>query len=1313
MIGHGRPTNSKLHGRQARCVAFGFPTLPALGLFLALTVSWVPARAESLRVRIAWGGGAARLWTGSFSIDQGTLQAHQSLGIEADEPGSMWLTQDGSRLDIRQRSARAYDGVDLLVDAPLSAVVELILSPGDAPELAARFNLPLADLLEKTVNEPLDERGNRVLVQRSPGDALRVTMERASLVFGPEETFELTVEPHLLPVPADARFVVKVELTPARGTRVLWSTEREGRAGQAVAFPLSVPLPGQEGTYDLTMTVTRTGWPNPVRRPLNWRQTVAERQVQLLVLAARPRAATEASSFRPVVEIDPAHPRWWELLAKLPQLPKVQRLWKTSLGNGNMRQWRHPLGELVRLNPSRQSPDVSWEAYTLPILDPGQPHLLEVDYPSDVSQTLGISILEPNATGALMPIGLDSGVEVGPTSFGNDEAPHWQRHRLVFWPRTTSPMVLMSNLRANDPAVYGKIRVLAAGPRLPRADIAASPGNRLLAAYMDRPMLPENFSAQESLDASIERGLDDWQTFYEGGTRLVEYLEYAGYNGLMINVLADGSTIYPSRILEPTPRYDTGVLFTTAQDPIRKDVLEMLFQMFNRHELHLVPGVEFGSHLPALEETLRAGGAEAEGIEWIGAEGKPWPQVNRPRRGLGPYYNVLHPRVQEAMLDVVRELVGRYAHHPSFAGLAVQLSAHGYAQLPGPDWGLDDATIAHFSRETGTRVPGSGPGRFAERANFFSTEPHRSTWLRWRSEKLHAFHRRVQAEVAASRPEAKLYLAGAEMLSSEELSERLRPTLIGRPSLSDVLLSVGVDTEPYRKEGAPVLLRTERCETVRGSNAPAVGQKLSLMPEFDRLFEQQPAPAALFFQPPYKTRIGSFDAKSPFQPSYTALFAQISSSGYENRRRFANAMAKLDPTSLFEGGWLLPLGQEATLGNFVAAYRRLPAVRFHRVEEQSLPSQPVVFRYAHHDGQTYAYAVNNAPFAVEARVRIDATAGCRLDELTGRRPTPPLRQDGRGMFLWEVQLEPYDLVAVRLTAANARLIGPEAVIPAPVRLALEQRIHGLGQRAAVLHGAGPSPLVENAGFEEPTGAANDIPGWAVTQNRPGVDIRLDASNAREGAQCVRMQSQGPIGVLVSRPFPVPTTGRLTLAVWLRVADAARQPPLRLALEGEFGRVPYRFASVGASPGGGHPTVPITSEWGQFVFHVADLPLDAGRQMSVRFDLMGAGEVFIDDVEVYDLSFNRNEMVELSKHISLMDVKLQNGQLADCLTLLGGYWPRFLEEHVSLPAGASERANLADRPGQPRKPPAEPRSPGSGERTSLLERMRDFVPKKLW
>ena len=163
--------------------------------------------------------------------------------------------------------------------------------------------------------------------------------------------------------------------------------------------------------------------------------------------------------------------------------------------------------------------------------------------------------------------------------------------------------------------------------------------------------------------------------------------------------------------------------------------------------------------------------------------------------------------------------------------------------------------------------------------------------------------------------------------------------------------------------------------------------------------------------------------------------------------------------------------------------------------------------------------------------------------------------------------------------------------------------------------------------------------------------------------------------LASRPFVVPDTGRLAVSVWLRVADAARQPPLRLALEGKFhGRDYYKFASVGLVPAGGQPAAPILPQWKQYLVPVDDLPLGGQNSVRVRFDLMGPGEVWVDDVQVFCLAFNRAEMVELSKIITLADVKLQNGQIGDCLHLLEGYWPRFLEENVPLPAEAEARPN---------------------------------------
>src|SRR5690606_5608038 len=154
-----------------------------------------------------------------------------------------------------------------------------------------------------------------------------------------------------------------------------------------------------------------------------------------------------------------------------------------------------------------------------------------------------------------------------------------------------TPLILLTNRRHGARAVYGKITVLgpaqsqfavlslgrsdAAGATLPPAFTDTTRVERLWAGYMDRPLCAENFGAPEALDAYSQRSLDDWNTFYHAGGRLVSYLRHVGYGGLMLSVFADGSTIYPSQLLEPTPRYDTGAFFGTGQDPRRKDALEL------------------------------------------------------------------------------------------------------------------------------------------------------------------------------------------------------------------------------------------------------------------------------------------------------------------------------------------------------------------------------------------------------------------------------------------------------------------------------------------------------------------------------------------------------------------------------------------------------------------------------------------------------------------------------------------------------------------------------------------------------------------
>ncbi len=90
--------------------------------------------------------------------------------------------------------------------------------------------MPLADLSGEFVNKELDDRGNRLLLMRTPGDSLRVSLARDSLVFAPGETLKFTLEPHALPVAEGGRVRIKVQLLG--GGKELWSQQHDVQAGR-------------------------------------------------------------------------------------------------------------------------------------------------------------------------------------------------------------------------------------------------------------------------------------------------------------------------------------------------------------------------------------------------------------------------------------------------------------------------------------------------------------------------------------------------------------------------------------------------------------------------------------------------------------------------------------------------------------------------------------------------------------------------------------------------------------------------------------------------------------------------------------------------------------------------------------------------------------------------------------------------------------------------------------------------------------------------------------------------------------------------
>ena len=82
---------------------------------------------------------------------------------------------------------RTYDAVRLRVTAARTAELSVFLIPDGQSDAVQRVPIPLGRLLTEPYTSILDERGNRLLVRREPGDELQVRFDRDSLVFGAGE----------------------------------------------------------------------------------------------------------------------------------------------------------------------------------------------------------------------------------------------------------------------------------------------------------------------------------------------------------------------------------------------------------------------------------------------------------------------------------------------------------------------------------------------------------------------------------------------------------------------------------------------------------------------------------------------------------------------------------------------------------------------------------------------------------------------------------------------------------------------------------------------------------------------------------------------------------------------------------------------------------------------------------------------------------------------------------------------------------------------------------------------------------------------
>ena len=219
------------------------------------------AERSELHLRVAWGGGTARQWTGTLSLGEGSFSDLRYLGLEADQAATVYL--NGGAIEIRHGSVRDYDGLDVRVTATRSAVLTVEMSPKDHSEEMLRVEVPLTDVISGYYHSVLDSQNNQLLIQRVPGDSLHVVWDRDALVFAPGERLEFRVVPHLLGLEEGTAVRCHVQLVPARSERPLWETNVEFAAPGAVwgdgattsLAPMAITVPDGDGAYELVVSL--------------------------------------------------------------------------------------------------------------------------------------------------------------------------------------------------------------------------------------------------------------------------------------------------------------------------------------------------------------------------------------------------------------------------------------------------------------------------------------------------------------------------------------------------------------------------------------------------------------------------------------------------------------------------------------------------------------------------------------------------------------------------------------------------------------------------------------------------------------------------------------------------------------------------------------------------------------------------------------------------------------------------------------------------------------------------------------------------
>ncbi|MEI6065927.1 MAG: family 10 glycosylhydrolase [Methylococcaceae bacterium] len=656
-------------------------------------------------------------------------------------------------------------------------------------------------------------------------------------------------------------------------------------------------------------------------------------------------------------------------------------------------------------------------AYTLPLPDNNGFFLVEVDYPNDKNRAFTISLVDEAAN----PYALDSGVITGGRLPLTNTV---QTSQLFFYARTTNPRLLFLNWHSNQKIGISQIRVYKILDKLP--PLLTTKHERKFGTFFEESLrFTTYFGANPTSN--------EWGEIKKTADRWAEWSRFIGSTVWTQSIANYQSMMWPSLLLpgfSPSEEDGYGLIGPSSRkDPIQKDIIRLLLLTAEKNNISFIGELAIPmSGFIKQQLDIRFGG---NGDISHNTTETPWLTVSDrgtigSDSGFDPYFNPVHPEVQQWVADLITELANRYKDSPAFSGLAIRLmnwSFSSWQAFPSIHWGYEDYTINLFQRDTGIMLPASsGPGRFKQRYDWL-IQNHYNEWVAWRCSKIQAFYTKLSNILQTARPGLKLYInAFGPDYSPVDWGQYGgwggRAYKINNLGWSNVIKESGVDPAMYTNSSNIVLSNTFTLQPgVKATGSSAIAQEQAQWQEAND-------PAAIVATA--KISGQGLESSVGFINNYMEYDFPITNIGYSKLLRnnltrlrisgalvspgklilspYLNAMAAGNITFISDGGLGYILGQPNVLRPFLKEYYSLPKIGMQKVLGTG---NSVTLWYGNKNGVVYYYVVNNTNNTVN--IKINFSANTNSLQLTSNL----------GVNTDNLFLQPYSLMSLKTTTTNS------------------------------------------------------------------------------------------------------------------------------------------------------------------------------------------------------------------------------------------------------------------------------------------------------